>query len=35
MVLLLLIIRFQPEGLLGEGSLVRRVLVKALPVKLK
>jgi len=35
MVLLLLIIRFQPGGLLGEGSLVRRVLVKALPVKLK
>lgn len=31
MVLLLLIIRFQPEGLLGEGSLVRRVFAKALP----
>ena len=31
MVLLLLIIRFQPQGLLGEGSLVRRVFAKALP----
>ncbi len=31
MVLLLLIIRFQPAGLLGEGSLVRRVFAKALP----
>jgi branched-chain amino acid transport system permease protein len=35
MVLLLLSIRFQPEGLLGEGSLVRRVLAKAVPGKLK
>ncbi len=31
MVLLLLMIRFQPGGLLGEGSLVRRVLVRAIP----
>ena len=33
MVLLLLIIRFQPEGLLGEGSLVRRVFAKVQPGK--
>ena len=31
MVLLLLMIRFQPGGLLGEGSLVRRIFAKALP----
>jgi branched-chain amino acid transport system permease protein len=35
MVLLLLIIRFQPAGLLGEGSLARRVLAKAWPDRLK
>jgi branched-chain amino acid transport system permease protein len=35
MVLLLLIIRFQPAGLLGEGSLARRVLAKAWPNRLK
>ena len=34
MVLLLLIIRFQPGGLLGEGSIVRRVVAKGLPGKL-
>lgn len=33
MVLLLLIIRFQPAGLLGENSLVRRVFAKVLPGK--
>jgi branched-chain amino acid transport system permease protein len=33
MVLLLLMIRFQPGGLLGEGSLVRRVVAKVLPGK--
>jgi len=35
MVLLLLIIRFQPAGLLGEGSLVRRALAGAFPGRLK
>jgi branched-chain amino acid transport system permease protein len=33
MVLLLLIIRFQPGGLLGEGSLARRLIAKVLPGK--
>jgi branched-chain amino acid transport system permease protein len=31
MILLLLMIRFQPGGLLGEGSMVRRVFALALP----
>ncbi|MBW1998425.1 MAG: branched-chain amino acid ABC transporter permease, partial [Deltaproteobacteria bacterium] len=31
MVLLLVMIRFQPGGLLGEGSVVRRVFSSAIP----
>jgi len=31
MLLLLLMIRFQPGGLLGEGSMVRRTFALAIP----
>jgi len=31
MILLLMMIRFQPGGLLGEGSFVRRIFARALP----